>query len=89
MRVIHTHDTTGKLHIESPYPHQFYLKDFFKVWDRRLNSTCIFEFCEDEKHRLKFFVNGVENNQKDSIPLRDADIIKVSYERVNTTKDGK
>ena len=29
MRVIHTHDTTGKLHIEAPYPHKFYLRDFF------------------------------------------------------------
>src|SRR5713226_790895 len=32
MHIIHTHDKTGELHIESPYYHQFHLKDFFTIW---------------------------------------------------------
>ncbi len=79
MRVIHTHDATGKLHIESPYPHQFYLDDFFAIWGKNLNSSCIFDYCEDKSHELTFYVNGVKNEQREGIPLKDGDEIKIVY----------
>ncbi len=80
MRVIHTHDDTGKLHIESPTPHQFYLKDFFTIWGKNFNSTCILEYCADEKHKMKVLVNGIENYQYGDIALQEHDIIKIYYE---------
>ncbi len=79
MRVIHTHDDIGKLHIESPYPHQFYLKDFFSIWGKNFNSTCIFDECADQNHTLQFFVNGIESMEKENIPLRDGNRIKIVY----------
>lgn len=79
MRVIHTHDDTGKLHIESPYAHQFYLKDFFTIWGKTLSSTCIFGNCADANHTLQFFVNGAKSMDKENIPLKDGDRIKVVY----------
>ena len=81
MRVIHTHDSTGKLHIESPYPHQFYLDDFFTIWGKKLNSSCIFEYCEDQSHELTFYVNGVKSNEKENIPLKDEEQIKIVYSK--------
>lgn len=83
MRVIHTHDATGKLHIESPYHHQFYLDDFFAIWGKNLNSSCIFDYCGDKEHKLTFYVNGVQNEQKDGMPLKDGDEIKIVYEKIN------
>lgn len=79
MRVIHTHDDSGKLHIESPYAHQFYLKDFFTIWGKNLNATCIFENCAGQNHTLQFFVNGAESMEKENIPLMDGDRIKIVY----------
>ncbi len=79
MRVIHTHESDGKLHVESPYPHQFVLADFFAIWNKTFSSTCIFEYCTDENHTLTVFVNDVESNEYGNIPLYDLDRIKIVY----------
>lgn len=79
MHVIHTHDKTGELHIESPYYHQFHLKDFFTIWGKAFNRDCIFEYCVGENHTLSFFVNGVENDEYENLPLRDGDVIRIVY----------
>lgn len=81
MRVIHTHDTTGKLHVESPVPHQFYLKDVFIIWGKTFNSSCVLEYCVDEKHILKIFVNEREDARREAIPLRDGDVIRIEYSK--------
>lgn len=79
MHVIHTHDKTGELHIESPYYHQFHLKDFFTIWGKTFNRNCIFEYCVDENHILSFFVNGVESDDYENLSLRDGDVIRIVY----------
>ena len=79
MRVIHTHDTTGKLHIESPKPFQFHLKDFFTIWGKDFNSTCIFDYCADETHDMKVYANGAEAKEPEQVPLRDLDRIEIIY----------
>ena len=80
MRVIHTHDTTGKLHVESPVMHQFYLADFFTIWGKRFDDQCIFDKCKDETHDLKLFVNGEESDLFGALPLKDGDQIEIVYE---------
>lgn len=79
MRVAHTHDATGTLHIETPYPAQLYLKDFFYIWNKTFSPTCIFEYCSDDKHELKMFVNGKENELYENLPLQDKDAILIQY----------
>jgi hypothetical protein len=79
MHVIHTHDETGELHIESPYYHQFHLEDFFIIWGKTFNRNCIFQYCVDENHTLSFFVNGIENDEYENLPLRDGDVIRIVY----------
>jgi hypothetical protein len=79
MRVIHTHESDGNLHVESPVPHQFYLSDFFAIWGKRLTNECIFEYCSSEG-TLKFYVNGEESTLGPDIPLYDRDQIEVVYE---------
>lgn len=79
MRTIHTHDNTGKIHLESPYPYKFHMKDFFSVWEKTFNSNCIFEYCADEKHELLFFVNDLENTEYENLALNDGDKIRIVY----------
>ncbi len=79
MRVIHTHEPDGNLHIESPHPHQFYLGDFFTIWSKRLTNECAFEFCTNEENILKFYVNGEESTLGPDIPLYDLDKVEIVY----------
>lgn len=72
MRPIHTHDSSGTLHLEFPRPHDFTLGDFFKVWDKPfpVSST------------LSMTVNGEANTEFENRILRDGELIEVSYEEV-------
>ncbi len=81
MRVIHGHDDSGTLHVESPYPHQFYLQDVFTIWGKNFNSTCIFDKCVDDQHTLKVYLNDIEDQRFGAIPLHDLDKIKIVYEK--------
>jgi hypothetical protein len=81
MRVLHTHEDTGKIHVESPWPHQFYLKDFFFVWGKRFDKNCIFDHCTDDTHVLEVFVNGTKSDIYGDIPLKDLDKIKIVYRK--------
>lgn len=80
MRVIHTHDRTGTLHVEAPVPWQFYLEDFFTIWGKKFTKECIFEYCEDEDHELIVEVNGQQSDLYGLTPLHDKDNIKITYQ---------
>lgn len=69
MRPIHTHDSSGKLHIEFPRQHDFTLRDFFEIWDKAFSSA------ED----LSMTVNGVSNSELENLIFRDGDQIVISY----------
>lgn len=79
MKPIHTHDTSGKLHTESPCPREFTLGDFFEIWGKNFNSTCIFEYCANETSILKTYVNGQENFAFENYIMRDGDEIVIEY----------
>ena len=79
MKVVHTHDNTGGLHIETPYPAELHLKDFFAIWGKAFNSTCIFDYCIDDKHELEFTVNSDPNNEYENLAFQDRDAIRIIY----------
>ena len=81
LHVIHTHDSDGVLHVESPVPHQFELGDFFAIWGKTLSSKCVFEYCVDDDHVLEVFVNGEKSDLNENLPLSDKDQIKVIYRK--------
>jgi len=57
---LHTHDTTGIIHVESPEHRRFNLGDFFGVWGVRLDKSCISELCDNTTgNGVKMWVNGV------------------------------
>jgi hypothetical protein len=55
---IHTHDTTGITHVESPAMQKFYLGQFFDILGVKLTQNCISGYCADNKNNLEIFVNG-------------------------------
>lgn len=51
---LHTHDTTGVIHIESPTTRTYTLGQFFDIWGRKLSSTQL----GNTKGHLTVYVNG-------------------------------
>lgn len=55
---IHTHDTTGIIHVESPVVRDFTLGEFFDVWGVRFDSHCIGGACDGNGRSLSVYLNG-------------------------------
>jgi hypothetical protein len=52
---VHTHDTSGIIHVESAKNRPYTLGQFFGEWSVRLNATCLGRYCG----QLHWWVNGV------------------------------
>jgi hypothetical protein len=59
---LHTHNTSGVIHIESPTKMTFTLAQFIEVWDNTPNISPTFEELTHNDQNLKVFVNGTEIN---------------------------
>jgi hypothetical protein len=57
---LHTHDTSGIMHVESPTQRSFSLGQFFAVWGVPLRGGCIGSLCETGAKQLRAWVNGDE-----------------------------
>jgi hypothetical protein len=55
---LHTHDTTGVIHIESPVKRQFTLGEFFSEWDVSLSADNIGALRATDGKTLRVYVNG-------------------------------
>jgi hypothetical protein len=80
MNPLHTHDNTGKIHVESPERRDFTLADFFAVWDKTFTKDQILNYKIDETHIIRETVNGVETKDYEDTVLRDDDQIIIYYE---------
>lgn len=80
MNSIHTHDNTGKIHVESPEKRDFNLSDFFAVWDKIYNKDQILDYKADDDHIIRQTINGKEVYDYENTILRDDDEIVIYYE---------
>jgi hypothetical protein len=55
---LHTHDTSGIIHVESPTEASFTLGQFFDVWGVRFTQSCIGGYCAGDGKTLQVFVDG-------------------------------
>jgi len=55
---IHTHDTSGLIHVESNVDRQFDLGQVFDVWGVRFTADCLGGYCNDADRRLRVYVGG-------------------------------
>jgi hypothetical protein len=55
---LHTHDTTGIIHVESPTVRTFTLGQFFGVWGVGFTPRCLGGYCTSGAKRLSVYVNG-------------------------------
>jgi hypothetical protein len=58
LAALHTHDTTGIMHVESPTVVSYTLGQFFAVWGVRLDAHCVGDLCAGGSKRLQVWVDG-------------------------------
>ncbi len=56
---IHTHDTSGIIHVESPRVQTFTLGQFFDIWGVQFTTQSIGGYTAIEGKALKVYVNGI------------------------------
>jgi hypothetical protein len=77
---LHTHDTSGIIHIEAPADKTFTLGQFFAVWGQKLSQTSLLDNQVDADHQVRAYVNGqlFPGNPAD-IPLAAHAVIVLEY----------
>ena len=75
MHVLHTHDSTGIIHIESPTKKDFTLANFFYIWKKDYSATSILDNKVTADTQLKLFVDGKEVTTGPETIMKD----KTSY----------
>ena len=80
MAALHTHDTVGTIHVESPVVRDYTLGQFFDVWGVRLTKRCIGGYCAGQGKQLRAFVDGepVAGSPR-SLKLADGQQIVVAF----------
>ena len=58
MAALHTHDTEGTIHVESPTARDYTLGQFFDTWGVRLTRNCVGGYCAGAGKQLQLFVDG-------------------------------
>lgn len=83
---LHTHNTSGIVHIESPVKRDFTLGQFFTEWDVRLDARHVGAAGGDIGEVLTVFVDGRRRaGDPASIRLRDLDDIDLVVAPAGTT----
>jgi hypothetical protein len=76
---LHTHDSSGIIHMEASRPFRFTLGDFFNVWGVKLGPAQIGGLTGAGDDHLHFFVNGRPLTDPAAYMLRDGDSIVIGY----------
>jgi hypothetical protein len=79
MKGIHTHDDSGKLHIETPSPMPAPLGAFFEIWGESFDDQEIMGHIADDEHEVVLTVNGEVNLLFEEYMMEDGDIIEIEY----------
>jgi len=56
--ILHTHDTSGIVHVEAPEVTQYTLGEFFDVWGVKFTPKCLGSLCETKDKKIEVYVNG-------------------------------
>ena len=82
MRPIHTHDDTGKIHVESPVVRDFTLEEIFRVWNKPFDREHILDKAADAERRIVLLVDGQESLEYGGLILKDGQQIEIRYEKI-------
>ena len=76
---IHTHSTSGIIHIETDRKGGFTLGQFFDEWGVRLTTRCVGGYCAGRGKQLRVYVDGKRVTNPRAVPLLNRQEIAVVY----------
>jgi hypothetical protein len=79
---LHTHDSSGIIHVESPLSRTFLLGDFFAVWGRIISPQQVLRYHADATHRITMTVDGRPSTAFGSLVLQDGQQIVIRFTKV-------
>lgn len=79
MHPLHIHDTTGKIHVESPEQRDFTLGDFFAVWNKPFSKNELLGERADDTHEITMTVNGARSEEYENLIFIDKQEIVIEY----------
>jgi hypothetical protein len=82
--VLHTHDATGIIHVESPKQTTYTLGEFMNVWGVPFSSTTLGAYSNSGDRQVRVFLNGKPySGDPTGLTLKQHELIVVTY---GTTK---
>ena len=81
---LHTHDSTGIIHMEAPYPFNYTLGDFFAVWGVKLGPAQVGGLKGLGGDHLHFYLNGRPLANPAALVLHRYDSIVIGYGPLNS-----
>ncbi|MBT6972467.1 MAG: hypothetical protein HOA04_05115 [Euryarchaeota archaeon] len=79
MHFVHTHDDSGKLHVETPEPEEVKLGVFFQIWDVYFAEDGISTYRVNDTHEMVMSVDGVVVDSYGEHVLSDEQQILIEY----------
>jgi hypothetical protein len=80
LTVLHTHDPSGVVHIESARSTPYELGAFFGVWGVLLNARCLGRYCTSPKAKFRAYLGGKPyTGNPAAIVLRERQEIVLTY----------
>jgi hypothetical protein len=77
---VHTHDTSGIIHIESPDAHATYtLGQLFDIWGVKLTDTSVGSYGDSSTQKLVVYSNGNEVTNPVNLPFEAHEEIVITY----------
>jgi hypothetical protein len=77
---LHTHDSTGVVHVESPVVKTFTLGQFLAVWGVRFTPRCLGGYCVHGANRIRVYSDGKPvTGDPRALPLEEHEEILIAY----------
>jgi hypothetical protein len=76
---LHTHDSTGIIHMEAPHPYRYTLGDFFSVWGVKLGPAQVGGLTGLGGDHLHFYLNGRPLSNPAALVLQKGDSVVIGY----------
>jgi len=79
MSPVHTHDTSGTIHVEYTENHDFTLSDFFANWGQPFSKDQILDKKADATHEITMTVDGQPSTEFGNLVFKDKQQIIINY----------
>jgi hypothetical protein len=76
---MHTHDSSGVIHMEAPHPFKYTLGDFFEVWGVKLGPAQVGGLKGYGGDHLHFYLNGKPLSNPAALVLHRGDSVVIGY----------